>query len=105
MLPPMLHPVYCAQDLVEMTRVTLIGATSEAKLLGALETLIETTQDFTDSAYTSHENRERILALCERLRQELATLLRVGHNVVSHLLSVHQSAYSSKLWYRVTSVT
>ena len=70
------------QDLVEMTRVTLVGATSEAKLLGALETLIETTQDFTDSAYTSHDNRERILLLCERLRQELATLLRVGRNVV-----------------------
>lgn len=65
-----------------MTRVTLVGPHTEAKLLGALETLIETMQDFTDSAYTSHEHRERILMLCEKLRHELALLLRIGTNLV-----------------------
>ena len=44
--------------------------------------MIETAQDFTDSAYTSHENRERILILCERVRQELTILLRVGASLV-----------------------
>ncbi|GIY53777.1 alpha-catulin [Caerostris extrusa] len=32
----------------------------------------------TDSAYTSHEHRERILLLCDRLKMELHQLLRVG---------------------------
>ena len=65
-----------------MTRVTLVGPNTEGKLLSALETMIETTQDFTDSAYTSHENRERILLLCERVRQELNILLRIGLSLV-----------------------
>ena len=71
------------QDLVELTRMTLVGPSTEAKLQSALETLLETTQDFTDSAYTSHENRERILILCERVRQELTILLRIGVSLVS----------------------
>ena len=66
-----------------MTRVTLVGPNTEGKLQSALETMIETTQDFTDSAYTSHENRERILLLCERVRQELNILLRIGISLVS----------------------
>ena len=70
------------QDLVETTRVTLVGPNTEGKLQNALETMIETAQDFTDSAYTSHENRERILILCERVRQELTILLRIGASLV-----------------------
>src|SRR6218665_2586149 len=89
-----------------MTRVTLVGPHTEAKLLGSLETLIETTQDFTDSAYTSHEHRERILMLYEKLRHELAVLLRIGVNLVCcvypqignnpglHGLRLHQSRAS-----------
>ncbi len=74
------------QDLVEMTRVTLVGPNTEGKLQSALETMIETTQDFTDSAYTSHENRERILLLSERVRQELNILLHIGVSLVSTLV-------------------
>ncbi|KAK2143373.1 hypothetical protein LSH36_848g00063 [Paralvinella palmiformis] len=66
------------EDLVEMTRVTLVGPNTENKLQGALDTVMETTQDFTDSAYTSHENRERILLVSDRLRQELQLLLQIG---------------------------
>ena len=66
-----------------MTRVTLVGSNTEEKLKGALDTVIETTQDFTDSAYTSHQHRERILYLCERLRQELTILLKIGISLVS----------------------
>jgi hypothetical protein len=70
-----------------MSRVTLLNSSTEAKLLGSLETLIETTQDFTDSAYTSHSNRERIILLCERLRQELAALTRAGHISVRRIMN------------------
>lgn len=65
-----------------MTRVTLVGPNTEGKLQGALESMVETTQDFTDSAYTSHEHREQILLLCERARQDLHLLLRIGTTLV-----------------------
>ena len=65
-----------------MTRVTLVGPNMEGKLQSALETMSESTQDFTDSAYTSHENRERILMMCDKTRQELRMLLRCGARMV-----------------------
>ena len=84
------------QDLVEMTRMTLVGPNTELKLQSALETTMETTQDFTDSAYTSHENRERILLLCDQLRQELIILLRIGISLVKNMfknLSLHGKCF------------
>ena len=51
--------------------------------MGALETVIERTQDFTDSAYTTHEHRENILLLCDRAKLELNALFRIGNNMVS----------------------
>ncbi|KDR21554.1 alpha-catulin isoform X2 [Zootermopsis nevadensis] len=66
------------EDLVEMTRLTLLGPDSKERLTQALDTIVERTQDFTDSAYTSHEHRENILLLCDRAKLELNKLLRVG---------------------------
>ena len=71
--------------MVELTRVTLVTPNTESKLQSCLDTIMESTQDFTDSAYTSHENRERILVLCERTRHEITTLLTVGNTMVSNL--------------------
>ena len=65
-----------------------MGPNTEGKLQNALETMIETAQDFTDSAYTSHENRERILILCERVRQELTILLRIGASLVRFIVLI-----------------
>ena len=56
------------QDLADMTRVTLINQSVESKISSSTDTVVETTQDFTDSAYTTHENRERILALFDKVR-------------------------------------
>lgn len=71
------------EDLVEMTRLTLLGPDSKERLTQALDTIVERTQDFTDSAYTSHEHRENILLLCDRAKLELNKLLRVGVSLVS----------------------
>lgn len=49
----------------------------------ALEAVLERTQDFTDSAYTSHEHREAILECSERLKAELDHLLGLYANAVS----------------------
>ena len=73
------------QDLCELTRITLIEPSTQDKLNSALELIVETSQDFTDSAYTSHENRERILDLCDQLRAQLVNLINVGTSVVSKM--------------------
>lgn len=66
------------EDLVEMTRMTLVGPMYRERLSSALDAAVERTQDFTDSAYTSHEHREKILLLCDRAKLELNQLLRIG---------------------------
>ncbi|CAL8398077.1 unnamed protein product [Gadus morhua 'NCC'] len=43
-------------------------------LVGQLEALVERTEDFTDSAYTSHEQRQAILGLCQVARQHAQQL-------------------------------
>ncbi|XP_066580983.1 alpha-catulin isoform X2 [Prorops nasuta] len=69
------------ERLVETTRMTLLGPGCRETLTTALDTVVERTQDFTDSAYTSHEHRENILLLCDRAKLELNTLLRIGNNM------------------------
>lgn len=58
--------------------MTKLTAGSDTKLQACLEVLLDTTLEFTDSAYTSHANRENILVLGDKLRSELTSLLRLG---------------------------
>lgn len=52
-------------------------------LPAALDAVLERTQDFTDSAYTSHDHREAILESSERLKVELDHVLGLYANVVT----------------------
>ncbi|KAK0095970.1 hypothetical protein PV326_006902 [Microctonus aethiopoides] len=72
------------ERLVETTRMTMMVPGSKDPLTSALDTVVERTQDFTDSAYTSHEHRENILLLCDRAKLELNTLLRVGNSIQNY---------------------
>lgn len=47
--------------------------------------MLERTQDFTDSAYTSHEHRQAILNSSERLKSEVDHLQGLFANVVRSL--------------------
>lgn len=58
--------------------VSLFTPEGRDKLLAALDKVCERTQDFTDSAYTSHEYRENILLLCDRAKLEINHLLRMA---------------------------
>lgn len=75
------------QDQVEMVRVTHINAYFADKLRSALDTVIETTQDFTDSAYTSHEHRERIVEITEHLQQAVHVLVKTGSLQVIQIIT------------------
>lgn len=60
------------------------GADSSRRraLAATLRALVERTHDFTDSAYTSHEHRQRILMLAERIAYELERLVAVAVSLV-----------------------
>lgn len=50
-------------------------APSPQNLGGQLGALVERTEDFTDSAYTSHEQRQAILGVCQLVRQDTEQLV------------------------------
>ncbi|XP_063254365.1 alpha-catulin [Prinia subflava] len=50
---------------------------SKENLSTMLEVILEHTEDFTDSAYTSHEHREHILELSKQAKMELEQLVSV----------------------------
>ncbi|XP_074755476.1 alpha-catulin isoform X2 [Athene noctua] len=58
---------------------------SKENLSTMLEVILEHTEDFTDSAYTSHEHREHILELSKQAKMEL-----------EHLVSVWMQAQNQK---------
>ena len=60
------------EDSVEM--MGLINENYREQLFRCLESIVERTQDFTDSAYTSHEHRQNIILLCERAKIDLGNL-------------------------------
>uniref|UniRef100_A0A8C6PC07 Catenin alpha like 1 n=1 Tax=Nothobranchius furzeri TaxID=105023 RepID=A0A8C6PC07_NOTFU len=59
---------------VECLRENLYSLTPQ-DMASQLESLVERTEDFTDSAYTSHEQRQAILGLCQLLRQDTQQLV------------------------------
>ncbi|XP_051157686.1 alpha-catulin [Leptopilina boulardi] len=68
------------EKFIEKCRKSLLGPNYRDTLISSLETVVERTQDFTDSAYTTHEHRENILLLCDRARLELNALFRLVNN-------------------------
>lgn len=63
-------------DMLEMVRMTgRVGAGVRERLITALDTLCEMTQDFTDSAYTPHHHREQVLDFLEECRFEMTNLI------------------------------
>ncbi|KAL3998561.1 Vinculin family protein [Acanthocheilonema viteae] len=64
-------------EMLEMVRITCnIGTGTRERLISALDSLCEITQDFTDSAYTPHHHREQILDFLEECRFELTNLIQ-----------------------------
>lgn len=85
-------------DSVEMTRLTLAPSACRERMTSALDAAIERTQDFTDSAYTSHEHRENILLLWDRVRSGLSHVIRAGINLVCRLDTVISTKFLSNLY-------
>uniref|UniRef100_A0A8C2C1J1 Alpha-catulin n=1 Tax=Cyprinus carpio TaxID=7962 RepID=A0A8C2C1J1_CYPCA len=67
---------------VEGLRDSLYCVSCEA-VAAQLEALVEKTEDFTDSAYTSHEQRETIIQLCQITRQETKQLINTWRHAQS----------------------
>lgn len=50
-----------------------------------MEVLVERTEDFTDSPYTGHEQRQAILGMCQLARQDAQQLLHAWNQAVRTL--------------------
>lgn len=68
------------RDVINI-EVSVLAPQMREQLIHALDKCVEKTQDFTDSAYTTHEHRENILLLCDRMRLELNQCLRMAVNM------------------------
>lgn len=73
--------VYPTKSDILNAEVSILSPQIREELQTALDKVIEKTQDFTDSAYTTHEHRENILLLCDRLKLELNQCLRMAVNM------------------------
>lgn len=74
-------PACVFQVKVEGLRDSLFRVSCDA-LLAQLEALVEKTEDFTDSAYTSHEQRETIIQLCQATRRDTRQLINTWRQAV-----------------------
>ena len=64
-----------------MIRMTVrVGAGVRERIVSALYSLCQLTQDFTDSAYTPHHQREQILDFLEECRFEMTNLIQPDEN-------------------------
>lgn len=77
-------------------------APSPQNLGGQLEALVERTEDFTDSAYTSHEQRQAILGVCQLVRQDTEQLVRAWVEAVRRHTSRRYNKKKSKQIARET---
>lgn len=82
-----------------MTRVTMIGPAVEERLLSAFESVKETVEEFTDSYYTSHEAREKIVQLSDCLRDDLQNMLLLGQNLVCFFYVCVFTTMIVFMWY------
>ena len=62
-------------DSVEIMHMSPVSDRYKEQLTSCLDSIVESTQDFTDSAYTGNERRQNILLLCERTKADLSHLL------------------------------
>jgi hypothetical protein len=69
-------------DSVVIMHMSPVSDCYNEQVTTCLDSIVESTQDFTDSAYTSHDRRQNILHHCERSKAELAHLLNCMDNGV-----------------------
>lgn len=74
-------PTYTSKNEAINAEMSVLSPHTREELMAALDKVVEKTQDFTDSAYTTHEHRENILLLCDRVKLELNQCLRMAINM------------------------
>lgn len=85
------------QSSVECLRENLYSSTPQS-MTSQLESLVERTEDFTDSPYTSHEQRQAILGLCQLAHQDTQHLAHAWTEAVRwHRLEVRCAPMHSYL--------
>lgn len=92
-------PPLLLQSSVECLRENL-HSLSPQSVGSQLEALVERTEDFTDSAYTSHEQRQAILGLCQLARQDTQQLVHAWVEAVCW----HRQAHLHRCTYTYRNI-
>lgn len=85
--PTLLNCLRRVGELLELARMGPLTGPLKEQIAFSLEAALERTQDFTDSAYTPHERRQKILLLADSMKAELLALFQAASTValmVSH---------------------
>ncbi|KAI1292293.1 Alpha-catulin [Halotydeus destructor] len=93
------------EELLKMGRMTLCGQVFRERLSCAFGSSLEKTQDFTDSAYTGHEHREKLLFICDRARRELNQLLTIALSIEQEGSSTPTEEFENALAQTVRATT
>ncbi|XP_059095534.1 alpha-catulin-like isoform X1 [Tigriopus californicus] len=91
-VPTVMQSIECFVDAVTIMQMSLVSESYKDHLFNTLDGIIESIQDFTDSAHTKHERRQTILMLCEKAKDELSRLLGdISEDAFSGLLDISSS--------------
>jgi hypothetical protein len=71
---------FCRKDALELAKNNMITESNGDLVFNALNDLIESTQDFTDSLYINNEQRDRIIRLQNEIREQTLNYLRDDQN-------------------------
>lgn len=85
--PTIINFLRRVQELLDLARMGPLTGPVKEQIAFSLEAALERTQDFTDSAYTSHEHREKILMLADQTKAELGALFRNATTAAMCLVS------------------
>lgn len=83
------------QCSVECLRENLQSSTPQI-MASQLEALVERTEDFTDSPYTSHEQRQAILGMCQLARQDTQQLVHAWIEAVRWLITIAADMFENE---------
>ena len=87
--PTIVNFIRRVSELLDLARMGPLTGPVKEQIAFSLEAAIERTQDFTDSAYTSHEHREKILMLCDQTKAELGALFRTASTAALMVSRMH----------------
>lgn len=89
------------ENALDLIQNNMLADSADTFLLNALNNLIDSTQEFTDSLYISNDQRERIVRLQSEIKEQVMNYLREGSHQSSQS---QQSTSNGNRSYKLTPI-